>query len=133
MINITSANGHWSLPGLSVYCATKHAVEGFSNSLRMEMLPWGVKVIMINPGELNMSFCFSFFIIFVLTGNIPKATRIMLRQSEYLQLMKRNFTKEQSEAYGDYFEHFDAYLKKVFPGDVIEAVKTQIIIHSLFD
>ena len=51
-MNITSANGHWSLPGLSIYCATKHAVEGFSNSLRAEMIPWNIKVVLINPGNI---------------------------------------------------------------------------------
>ena len=51
IINITSANGSWCLPGLSVYCASKHGVEGFSNALRADMIPWNVKVVLINPGN----------------------------------------------------------------------------------
>merc|ERR1711928_95642 len=46
IINITSANGSWCLPGLSVYCASKHGVEGFSNALRVDMIPWDVKVVL---------------------------------------------------------------------------------------
>lgn len=46
----------------------------------------------------------------------------MVRQSEYLESMKRNLTEEQTEAYGEYFNRFEAYMKKVFPGGAIEAV-----------
>lgn len=50
----------------------------------------------------------------------------MARQAEYLEEMKRNLTEEQSEVYGEYFERFGEYLRKIFPADVVDAVIASI-------
>ena len=50
IINVSSANGRLCVPGLPIYCASKHGLEGFSNTLRMELSPWNVIVILFNPG-----------------------------------------------------------------------------------
>jgi NAD(P)-dependent dehydrogenase (short-subunit alcohol dehydrogenase family) len=49
IINISSLAGVNPTPALSYYCATKHAVEGFSGSLAMEVEPLGIKVIIVEP------------------------------------------------------------------------------------
>jgi NAD(P)-dependent dehydrogenase (short-subunit alcohol dehydrogenase family) len=51
IINISSISGKVAFPGLSPYVASKHAIEGWSESLRLEMLPFGVKVVLIEPGS----------------------------------------------------------------------------------
>lgn len=51
IINISSVSGRFGFPALSPYAASKHAVEGFSESLRLEMLPFGVYVSLIEPGS----------------------------------------------------------------------------------
>ncbi len=51
IINLSSISGRVALPGLSPYSASKHAVEGFSEALRLEMLPFGVNVVLIEPGS----------------------------------------------------------------------------------
>jgi NAD(P)-dependent dehydrogenase (short-subunit alcohol dehydrogenase family) len=51
IINISSISGKIAFPGLSPYAASKHAIEGWSESLRLEMLPFGVKVVLIEPGS----------------------------------------------------------------------------------
>ncbi|WP_077324874.1 oxidoreductase [Virgibacillus siamensis] len=51
IINLSSISGRMALPGLGPYSASKHAVEGFSESLRLEMLPYGVHVVLIEPGS----------------------------------------------------------------------------------
>jgi short-subunit dehydrogenase len=53
IVNISSVAGKSSLPFLSVYAASKHAVEGFSEGLRREMLLFGVKVIIVGPGSIK--------------------------------------------------------------------------------
>ncbi|XP_002741318.2 D-beta-hydroxybutyrate dehydrogenase, mitochondrial-like [Saccoglossus kowalevskii] len=50
IINVTSMVGRWTPPGNGMYCMTKYAAESFSDALRNEMYPWGVKVSMIEPG-----------------------------------------------------------------------------------
>jgi NAD(P)-dependent dehydrogenase (short-subunit alcohol dehydrogenase family) len=51
IINISSISGRMGFPGLAPYSASKHAVEGFSESLRLEMLPHGIHVVLIEPGS----------------------------------------------------------------------------------
>lgn len=51
VVNIASMLGRMAHPMRSPYVATKFAVEGFSDCLRHEMRPWGVKVSIIEPGN----------------------------------------------------------------------------------
>ena len=50
IINISSIVGRTSFPAMGVYGATKYAVEALSDSLRMELAPNGIKVVLIEPG-----------------------------------------------------------------------------------
>jgi NAD(P)-dependent dehydrogenase (short-subunit alcohol dehydrogenase family) len=53
IVNISSISGLIALPGVSVYAATKHAVEAITRSLRVELMPFGIKVIAIEPGAVE--------------------------------------------------------------------------------
>lgn len=55
IINISSISGRFGFPGLGPYAASKHAVEGFSESLRLELLPFGIHVTLIEPGSYRTS------------------------------------------------------------------------------
>jgi NADP-dependent 3-hydroxy acid dehydrogenase YdfG len=50
IINISSIVGRTSFPAMGVYGATKYAVEALSDSLRMELAPIGIEVVLIEPG-----------------------------------------------------------------------------------
>jgi NAD(P)-dependent dehydrogenase (short-subunit alcohol dehydrogenase family) len=50
IINISSIAGMIGTPGLSSYCASKFAVEGFSESLRYELLRYNIWVSLVEPG-----------------------------------------------------------------------------------
>ena len=50
IINISSVLGFLPAPFMSVYAATKHAVEGYSESLDHEVRNFGVRVIVVEPG-----------------------------------------------------------------------------------
>lgn len=56
IINIASQAGKLATPKSSAYAATKHAVIGFSNSLRMELAPYNVFVTTVNPGPIATGF-----------------------------------------------------------------------------
>lgn len=56
IINIASMAGKIATPKSSVYSATKHAVLGYSNSLRMELADDGVFVTAVNPGPIATNF-----------------------------------------------------------------------------
>ena len=53
IINISSIGGKFYEPFGAWYHATKFAVEGFSDSLRMELRPFGIKVVLIEPGPIR--------------------------------------------------------------------------------
>lgn len=51
IINMSSISGLVSLPCFSAYNASKWALEGFSESLLYELMPFGIKVCLIEPGS----------------------------------------------------------------------------------
>ncbi|MFS1512755.1 SDR family oxidoreductase [Chengkuizengella sp. SCS-71B] len=53
IINMSSISGLIGFPSLSAYAASKHALEGFSESLRLELKPFGIDVILIEPGSYD--------------------------------------------------------------------------------
>ncbi len=52
VVNISSVGGKFGAPFLGAYSASKHAVEGLSESLRRELMLFGVDVIIIGPGAV---------------------------------------------------------------------------------
>lgn len=50
IVNVSSVVGRVAFPGMGVYAATKFALEALSDALRMELAPFGVKVVLIEPG-----------------------------------------------------------------------------------
>jgi short-subunit dehydrogenase len=56
VINIGSLAGLFGLPYQGLYSASKFAIEGYSESLRMELRNTGVKVVVVNPGDFKTDF-----------------------------------------------------------------------------
>ena len=53
IVNISSMGGFIGFPGSGYYAATKFAVEGLSESLSKEVAPFGIKVIIVEPGPFR--------------------------------------------------------------------------------
>ena len=53
IVNISSGAGRFGYPGGSAYVSTKFAVEGLSESMAYELEPFGIKVILIEPGVIK--------------------------------------------------------------------------------
>ena len=53
IVNMSSLGGQLSFAGFSAYSATKFAVEGMSEALAQEMAPFGVKVLIVEPGQFR--------------------------------------------------------------------------------
>jgi short-subunit dehydrogenase len=56
IVNVSSLGGVIALPFQAFYSASKFAVEGFTEALRMEVKPFGVRVVLIEPGDLSTGF-----------------------------------------------------------------------------
>jgi uncharacterized protein len=80
IINIASQAGKIATPKSSVYSATKHAVLGYTNSLRMELSDYNVLVTSVNPGPIATNF----FNIADEKGTYVKNVKRFMLQPEYV-------------------------------------------------
>jgi NAD(P)-dependent dehydrogenase (short-subunit alcohol dehydrogenase family) len=55
IVQMTSVGGLITGPGFGAYCAAKHALEALSESLAVEVAPFGVRVLIIEPGAFRTS------------------------------------------------------------------------------
>lgn len=53
IVNVSSISGLFAAPGLTAYSASKFAVEGLTESLRVELAPFGVRVASVAPGKID--------------------------------------------------------------------------------
>ncbi|KAG5864552.1 hypothetical protein JTB14_020345 [Gonioctena quinquepunctata] len=97
LITITSHCAQATLPGLSVYGATKAALTAWSDGLRIEMAKYGVDVLTFIPGSFTLQ------------------SNIMARQLQNVQEMHDSFTPEQHKFYSDYFKRYNVYLSFITP------------------
>ncbi|MFN8537920.1 MAG: SDR family NAD(P)-dependent oxidoreductase [Thermomicrobiales bacterium] len=52
IVNVSSVSGRIASPFLGAYAASKFALEALSDSLRVELLPWGLAVVLVEPGPV---------------------------------------------------------------------------------
>jgi short-subunit dehydrogenase len=53
IINVSSVGGMMAMPTMSIYSASKFALEGVSESLWYEVRPWNIKVVLMEPGFID--------------------------------------------------------------------------------
>ncbi|WP_102346745.1 SDR family NAD(P)-dependent oxidoreductase [Bacillus sp. Marseille-P3661] len=80
IINIASQAGKLATPKSSGYSATKHAVLGFTNSLRLELVNTNISVSAVNPGPIETNF----FNIADKSGNYVKSVKQFMLSSDYV-------------------------------------------------
>src|ERR687884_681527 len=79
IVNISSGAGRFGFPSGSAYVSTKFAVEGLSESISYELEPFGIKVVIVEPGVIRTNF-----------GNgLVVARKSQDPNSPYSQMMKK--------------------------------------------
>jgi short-subunit dehydrogenase len=56
IVNVSSVAGRIGYPLFGWYCASKHALEGLTDALRVEVAPWGIHAVLIEPGPVKTEF-----------------------------------------------------------------------------
>ena len=56
IVNISSVGGKVTVPFAAPYCSAKHALESISDSLRVEVAPFGIRVVVVQPGPIETRF-----------------------------------------------------------------------------
>ncbi|RYO89724.1 hypothetical protein DL766_001453 [Monosporascus sp. MC13-8B] len=56
IVNVSSASGFIARPGRSLYCASKFALEGATEALAHEVRPFGIRVLLVEPGAFRTPF-----------------------------------------------------------------------------
>ncbi len=94
IINMSSISGRFGFPGLSPYVSSKHALEGYSESLRLELKPFGISVHLIEPGSYQTN---------IWTSGKKVSPLSMQKNSPYFRYMEAINTEIQAgeDALGD--------------------------------
>ncbi len=56
LVNVSSVAGRFAVPFAAPYSATKHALEAVSDALRVELSPFGIRVVLVEPGPVTTRF-----------------------------------------------------------------------------
>lgn len=109
IINISSMSGIVGIPATSVYVSTKFALEGLSESISYELQPYGIKVILIEPGVINTNF--------VPNIKFPhkhddKKQKTLLEEESEINVSSNDIEKKNSSYYSN---TVDAFLSHYYP------------------
>ncbi|RSD27342.1 SDR family NAD(P)-dependent oxidoreductase [Mesobacillus subterraneus] len=123
IINIASQAGKIATPKSSVYSASKHAVLGYTNSLRMEVADDHIYVTSVNPGPIATNF----FDVADKQGTYVKNVKRFMLQPEYVakQVVDRMLTRTReinlprwmnagSKFYAQFPRTFELFGKRIF-------------------
>ncbi|HPR32127.1 MAG TPA: SDR family oxidoreductase [Prolixibacteraceae bacterium] len=87
IINISSIGGLMGLPFQGFYSASKFAIEGLSEALRMELKPFHINVIVINPGDFA-------------TRNTANRTNITVKNGPYEAQFQKSLAQIEKDETG---------------------------------
>jgi len=109
IVNMSSISGLIALPFVGPYAATKFALEAFSDSLRVELRPWGIAVIVVEPGDV--------------------ATTIWEKAADTMERVISHFPPQFYDLYGPVLGKLDDLKIHGFPPDqVARIVETALVV-----
>ena len=83
IVNISAITGRISFPGISAYSSTKFAIEAFSESMAYELKPFGMNVVLIEPGTIKTN---------IMNSSITAKNALDSKNSHYRELTHKVHT-----------------------------------------
>lgn len=110
IVNISSISGLAASPFLGPYAASKYALEALSDALRLEVRPWGIRVVLVEPGTI--------------------ATPIWQKGVAFADQLQDRLPPQAHDYYGPIFPFLRAMLTRHrgTPADVVARVVEQALI-----
>jgi short-subunit dehydrogenase len=110
IINIGSTSSYLAFPGACAYSASKFAVKAVTDSLRLELMPFGIKVILISPGAVESA--------------------IWAKGTKYKEEMRKSVNSEIADLYSPLRRFGDKLNEQVKKIPAIEVAK---VLHDALD
>ncbi|PYV11785.1 MAG: short-chain dehydrogenase/reductase [Acidobacteria bacterium] len=111
IVNIGSANGRVAIPFVGLYSASKFAMEGLTDAMRMELKPWGIEVSIIEAGGI--------------------ATPIWQKSTAAADEMIRNLPERAHELYGAAIPAFRKAAAREAQKAISPDIVAQAVTHAL--
>jgi short-subunit dehydrogenase len=130
IINVTSIAGVVGIPAECIYVSTKFALEGLSESISYELQPYGIKVILVEPGVINTNFVSNI----KFSNKTDDKSQQTLRKQEKSEInySSNNIKKKNSSHYSNtidtFLSHYYTAMKNAPPPKevatvILEAIK----------
>lgn len=111
IVNIGSIGGRTALPFIGAYTASKFAMHGLSDSLRLELAPAGIHVALVEPGSID--------------------TEIWRKGIEDGERQVQELTPEQEERYGDRLRKMDKVGRRTAKMAIAPEKAAKVVAHAL--
>jgi short-subunit dehydrogenase len=109
IINVTSIAGVVGVPAECIYVSTKFALEGLSESISYELQPYGIKVILVEPGVINTNFVPN---IILVNKTDDKSQETLIKQEKSETNYSSNDIKKKNSSY--YSNTIDTFLSHYY-------------------
>ncbi len=133
IVNVSSVAGLIAVPFQSMYSASKFAVEGLSESLRLEARPFGIRVVLVEPGDFATGFTANRRSIepdAVYEANMRRAVGVMAHDEQtgaqtdqFARLIERIILSRSPRLryiVGPFYERAAVWLKVILPSRLFE-------------
>ncbi|MBN1934032.1 MAG: SDR family oxidoreductase [Anaerolineae bacterium] len=133
IINVSSVGGLIAIPFQSMYSASKFAVEGVTEALRLEARPFGVRVVLVEPGDFATRFTANRRAIepdAAYAANMRRAVAVMehdeqhgARPAQFARLIEwivRSKSPRLRYMVGPFYERAAVWLKILLPSRLFE-------------
>ncbi|NJO42744.1 MAG: SDR family NAD(P)-dependent oxidoreductase [Cyanobacteria bacterium CRU_2_1] len=126
ILNISSSGGFVGFPGAGIYCASKFALEGWSEALAKEVAPLGIHVTIVEPGAFRTAFNGTLVVPHQAIEDYATTSGQMLQWLHQMDGQQPGDPKKAATAMIQVVNHSNPPLRLVLGADVLEVVHAKL-------